>query len=174
MFSDAGSRGLGRMRVWAGLGLGLVALLAGGCDGPVTPLREWTPADHGHDPEPDPSRLAAPTNSAPEQGGPARAAAALWMVTCASCHGRGGQGDGPKPPPGAQLPDLTRPEFQAARSDAQLAESIRTGRGMMPAFADKLSPEAVTLLVAHVRGLAAPAAAAPASAPDPVAPAAVE
>jgi len=174
MFSDGG-RGRSDQRS-GGRGTGralalIVALLlqASGCQDPVTPLREWTPADHGHSPEADPSRMAAAAPSAPEQGGAARAAQALWNVSCAGCHGRTGRGDGPTPPPGAQVPDLTRVELQAARTDAQLAEVIRSGRSLMPAFGTKLGPEAIDALVAHVRGLGAPAPA-PSQAAPPAAP----
>lgn len=165
MFSECGG-GFGRAvgAAWCGLAVGAALGLAG-CEAPVQPLREWTPADHGQSPEPDPSRLPAQP-SAPEQGGAARAAAALWNVSCASCHGRTGRGDGPGRPPGAQLPDLTAPALLAARSDAQLAEVIRNGRGMMPSFAEKLRPEAIDALVAHVRALAAPSGAGEGAAPS--------
>lgn len=76
---------------------------------------------------------------------------ALWNVSCAGCHGRGGRGDGPTPPPGAQMPDMTSPDFQRARTDAQLAQAIMEGRNMMPAFGQQLSPKAVSALVTHVR-----------------------
>ena len=179
MFSDGGSgrseqRSTGRA---TGRVLALMVALflpAFGCEEPVKPLREWTAADHGHSPEADPSRMAAAEPSAPEEGGAARAAQSLWNVSCAGCHGRSGRGDGPTPPPGAQLPDLTRVEFQAARSDAQLAAVIRSGRSLMPAFGTKLGPEAIDALVAHVRSLGAPQAApeqaAPQAAPEQAAP----
>ena len=66
--------------------------------------------------------------------GTERAAEALFNVSCASCHGRDGRGQGERRPPGAAVPDFTQAAFQAQRSDAQLGEVIRTGRGLMPAF----------------------------------------
>ncbi len=92
---------------------------------------------------------------AEEEGDPnQRAAAALWEMRCASCHGNSGRGDGAARPPGAALPDLTQPAYQASRSDDQLHSVIKSGRGMMPAFGDQLSDVGITALVEHVRSLA--------------------
>jgi hypothetical protein len=54
-------------------------------------------------------------------------------------------------PPGAQLPDFSSEAFQHARSDAQLAQVIRDGKGMMPPFGKKLSEDGVAALVRRVR-----------------------
>ncbi|HEY2732427.1 MAG TPA: cytochrome c, partial [Polyangiales bacterium] len=92
---------------------------------------------------------------APEQGGEDRAADALYNVSCASCHGRDGHGQGPGRPPGAQLPDFTSPQFQAQRSDAQLSQVIREGRGLMPPFAKQVNEQGQAALVARIRRFAA-------------------
>jgi len=84
----------------------------------------------------------------------ARAAAALWGMRCASCHGAGGRGDGAGKPPGAALPDMTTAAYQSSRSDTQLHAVIKNGRGLMPAFSDQLSDLGITELVKHVRTLA--------------------
>jgi mono/diheme cytochrome c family protein len=133
------------------------------CDAPKPPLREWQPSHHAQPATPDPSRTAAsePGPREPEAGGVERAAAALWGVSCASCHGRDGRGLGPARPPGAQLPDFSTAEFQKSRSDAQLADVIVNGRSLMPAFGKQLNPQGIEALIAHIRRLGQPAPSAP-------------
>jgi mono/diheme cytochrome c family protein len=125
-----------------------VLLLA--CDSRVAPQREWRPDDHSQPAEVDPSRVpqAQPLN---EEGGVERAAAALWNVSCASCHGRDGHGQGPGKPPGAQMPDFASADFQKQRTDAQILTVIREGRGMMPPFGKQLNEQGISALVQHVR-----------------------
>ena len=151
-------------RAWvAWLWLIVAAAAAMACDSSATAKREWTPDDHGQPPGQMDDGPAAPIQD--EEGGEARAARALWGVSCASCHGASGRGDGPSPPPGANMPDLASPDFQRAHTDERLLEVISKGNGLMPAFGSKLSPKAIHALVAHVRTFAA--AAEPASAKPP-------
>lgn len=130
----------------------LLSALLLACDSRVAPQREWRPEDHAQPAEVDPSRVpqAAPST---EEGGTDRAAAALWNVSCASCHGRDGRGQGPGRPPGAQLPDFTSADFQKQRTDAQLVEVIRDGRGMMPGFGKQVNDQGLSALLQHVRKL---------------------
>jgi mono/diheme cytochrome c family protein len=129
----------------------LCALLIGACGEPP-PQREWTPADHGQpenaDPDRTPKEDAQPVTSAESL---ARAAAALWNASCASCHGREGRGDGAARPPGAQLPDFSSAQWQSTRSDEQLAQVIRDGRGTMPGFGKQLNANGIEVLVDQVR-----------------------
>jgi mono/diheme cytochrome c family protein len=128
----------------------LLCLLLG-CEG-RRELREWQPTDHQPPPEVVPEGQG---QAAEEEGDPnQRAAAALWGMRCASCHGASGQGDGAGRPPGAALPDMTQAAYQSSRSDDQLHAVIKNGRGMMPAFGDQLSDVGITALVEHVRSLA--------------------
>jgi mono/diheme cytochrome c family protein len=120
-----------------------------GCERRVTPTREWQASDHGQPEQADPART--PTPAAPEEGGPERAADALYGVSCAGCHGRDGRGQGPERPPGAQPQDFTSAEFQASRTDAQLRAVIQNGKGLMPAFGKKLNEQALDALVGRVR-----------------------
>lgn len=129
-----------------------VCLLWAACESRVTPQRQWQPSDHGQPAQADSTR-AAPQPAAPEEGGVERAAAALWTVSCAGCHGRDGRGQGSARPPGAQVPDFTTGEL-AKRSDAELLEVITNGRGMMPAFSKQINAQGLQALVAHVRGFA--------------------
>lgn len=130
----------------------LTAAVLAACSTEPVATRAWTAADHGQPPGAvnDDGR-AAPAPVQPEEGGQERAAQALWNVSCASCHGRQGRGDGASPPPGAQMPNFTDPAFQGARSDNELAQAIREGRGMMPAFDKQLSPNALQAMVGQVR-----------------------
>lgn len=126
----------------------LVTLSLVGC-GEERALREWTPADHGQPEGADVDPERVPDNEA--RGNPV---ATLWNLVCASCHGRSGRGDGPgRPPMATQMPDLTTAEYQQVRTDEQIAETIRAGRGFMPGFASQLDPDAIESLVAHVRSL---------------------
>lgn len=82
----------------------------------------------------------------------ARAAAALYTRSCASCHGADGRG-GPGAPPGAQMPDLSAADWHEGNSDEDITAVITDGRGMMPAFGGQLNERGIAALVQHVRTL---------------------
>ncbi|MGD8861282.1 MAG: cytochrome c [Myxococcales bacterium] len=149
----------------------IAALALGACAGEPAPEREWTPEDHGHPRMADPARMPGGEQGAaePSDTGEApelRAARALFNVSCAGCHGRDGRGEGPKRPPGAQVPDMTVASFQSARTDAQLAQVIAKGRDLMPAFEEKINADGIRALVAYLRTLGQGVTAAQA-APEP-------
>lgn len=74
---------------------------------------------------------------------------------CAPCHGTGGKGDGPaavafNPRPG----DFTSDEFWKERTDdEELANNIKNGVRLMPAFGTQLSAAEVEALVKYIRAL---------------------
>jgi mono/diheme cytochrome c family protein len=75
---------------------------------------------------------------------------ALYDGKCALCHGKDGVGL----PNWRSLgqPDFTKPEWQNAHTDAQIAESIKNGKGkFMPAFKGKLSDEETGTVVQRIR-----------------------
>ncbi|NOY94530.1 MAG: cytochrome c [Deltaproteobacteria bacterium] len=118
-------------------------------------LREWTPSDHGeeHPSQVDPARQPPPV----EQQRPAvagSAVAALYRMSCASCHGADGAGDGPQKPEGVELADFRDPAWQSGNTDEALAMVIRAG-GESHAFGERLGEAGVTALVQHIRAFAA-------------------
>jgi mono/diheme cytochrome c family protein len=144
-----------------------LAFLLLGCGEPE-PKREWTAADHGQPqmpPEPDVAQAGESASDEPPGDQGQRAVRALWSVTCAGCHGRDGRGQGEGRPPGAQLPDFTLAAWQSSRADQQLAQVIRDGRGMMPAFGKRVSDEGIAALVRFIRVLGAGAEPEPTTAP---------
>ncbi|MBC7171072.1 MAG: cytochrome c, partial [Polyangiaceae bacterium] len=131
-----------------------------GCDG-GTPTRTWEPDDHSHPAgRVDPSRLVAPAETPSVGTARDRALAALYQAHCASCHGASGRGDGPDRSPMMQVPDFTSAEWQQSRDDQTLASVVKQGRGLMPAFGDRIADENIVGLVQRVRAFAAPAAEA--------------
>jgi cytochrome c oxidase cbb3-type subunit 3 len=73
-----------------------------------------------------------------------------WRNQCAQCHGLLGRGDGPNGPL-LKATDLTKEEWQAKATDAEIAASIRDGKGRMPKF--DLPDPVVVGLVARIRAV---------------------
>lgn len=128
----------------------VVSLVAGGCS-EERDARVWQPDDHQ---QPSGGVDEASQGEPAEPGGDtvARAAAALFRASCASCHGVNGRGGGPGLPAGTQVPDLTDAEVQG-RSNAELARVVREGRGLMPGFGQQLNERGIEAIVGHVRTL---------------------
>jgi outer membrane protein assembly factor BamB/cytochrome c553 len=77
------------------------------------------------------------------------AALAEFTNTCARCHNGDGSGYA-----NLGLPNFTDPLWQAAHSDSERAQVIRSGvTGRMPAFEKMLPADEIDALVAYVRGL---------------------
>ena len=126
---------------------------------------------------------AAATLSNPFAGGANAAVLArgqfVYNNQCVVCHGPQGAGNGPVVGPG-KFPFATPLNTAAtgARSDGYIYAIVTVGRGLMPAYGEKISHTdrwAVASYVRQLTGAAAPAApvvAAPAvTAPTPTAPA---
>jgi mono/diheme cytochrome c family protein len=76
-------------------------------------------------------------------------AGALWAQHCASCHGKDGSGNttmGKK----LAVKDYTKDQ---GFSDAEATNVIKSGKGKMKGYKDKLSDADVKALVAYVRSL---------------------
>ena len=76
----------------------------------------------------------------------------VFKANCTLCHADDGSGNSPSGK-ALKAKDLRSPEVQK-QTDAALAEVIAKGRGKMPAFGTKLSPDVINSLVAYVRQLA--------------------
>jgi len=73
----------------------------------------------------------------------------LYETKCAMCHGK----DGVAKPAGKGSRNFNDPAFQAAASVESVARIATDGKGKMPAYRSKLSPEQIRLVAAHVKGL---------------------
>jgi mono/diheme cytochrome c family protein len=73
----------------------------------------------------------------------------VFKQKCAMCHGENGAGKG-------KVPALGSAEVQQ-KSDADLKaateKGVKTGNGMMPGYAGKLTPEQIDGLVMYIRSL---------------------
>lgn len=68
---------------------------------------------------------------------------------CAMCHSKDGSGNSPMGK-NMKVPDLRSKAVQS-KSDADLHNFIAKGKGMMPAYGNKLSKEDINDLVAYIR-----------------------
>jgi mono/diheme cytochrome c family protein len=83
---------------------------------------------------------------------PAERGEGVFLRSCAGCHGPDAHGTHPAGFTVAPR-DLTDPELQARLDDAALRETIRFGKGRMPAFGAALVDEDVGDLVVYLRTL---------------------
>jgi len=74
-----------------------------------------------------------------------------FKTNCTLCHGDDGSGNSPTGK-ALKAKDLASAEVQA-KSDADLAAVIAKGKGKMPAFGSKLSPDVINSLVVYIRHL---------------------
>jgi cytochrome c6 len=87
-----------------------------------------------------PSRLMAQSDGAK-----------LFKTSCVLCHSVDGSGNSATGK-ALKAKDLRSDEVQG-KSDADLEDVITKGKGKMPAFGAKLSPDQVKALVAYIRQL---------------------
>jgi mono/diheme cytochrome c family protein len=78
-------------------------------------------------------------------------AAPVFKANCTLCHGEDGSGN-THSGKALKAKDLRSAEVQK-QSDAELAAVISKGRGKMPAFGSKFSPDTINALVAYIRKL---------------------
>jgi cytochrome c oxidase cbb3-type subunit 3 len=137
-----------------------------GCNERPADVREWRVTDHDHTDNPGSGQVQVdPADAgAPAVPGLEDVTIVAWQQNCTRCHGQLGRGDGPQGPM-VKATNLSDPTWQAAVTDAQLAASIKHGKGAMPAF--PLPDGTITNLVKLVRMMnAARAGAHPSAAPS--------
>jgi cytochrome c6 len=86
---------------------------------------------------------------------PARAqddAAKTFKANCVLCHSADGSGSSSMGK-ALKAKDLRSDEVQK-KSDAELTETITKGKGKMPAFGSKFSPDMIKSMVAYIRAMA--------------------
>jgi len=74
---------------------------------------------------------------------------ALYDSKCAMCHGK----DGVAKTTAKGAMNLNDPKFQEANTAEVIAKVIADGKGKMKGLKDKLTPEQVTSVAAHVKTL---------------------
>jgi mono/diheme cytochrome c family protein len=133
-----------KLVAFSGLGLGLLAALAGGCDAPSR------------------AGPAVPVNV--EQ---------MYGQMCTRCHGADGRGDAEMKKTIPTIRDFADPNFRGAAPE-QIEQVIMAGRNLMPAFGNALSRPKIQHLGGYARRLGEAAAKAqglpPVKAPKPVTP----
>jgi len=79
----------------------------------------------------------------------------IYQERCALCHGPEGKGDGPAAAGLNPKPrNHTDGAYMKTRTDEQLLEVIRHGKGGMPAWGGILNETEIHAVLAHVRSLA--------------------
>jgi cbb3-type cytochrome c oxidase subunit III len=81
----------------------------------------------------------------------AKEAKRVFKQKCSKCHGQDGAGSTYGQIVGAT--NLTDSEWQERVDDSRLLNSIKHGRGQMPAFGEKLTEDQIASLVMYVRTL---------------------
>jgi len=76
----------------------------------------------------------------------------LFDSTCGKCHGSDGKGGVPAAEGQPAPRNFCDATFQASRTDDELKNVIKGGKGAMPPFGALFDDQQLTLLVAYIRG----------------------
>ena len=100
-----------------------------------------------------PANFKSMKNPVAKSDASTQAGQALYMKTCAACHGRTGLGDGPKSKSLKTVPtDFTKAASQN-QSDGEHFYKTKNGRGDMPKYEGKLSDDDIWNIVNYIRTL---------------------
>jgi mono/diheme cytochrome c family protein len=101
---------------------------------------------------PTPPDTKNPVKQTPETGAKAKK---VYGYECEMCHGATGDGKTDLATSMKMtLTDLSDPKTLADKSDAQLFDLIKNGKGQMTGEAGRMKPEDMWSLVTYIRGLA--------------------
>ncbi len=78
----------------------------------------------------------------------------VYVIDCAMCHGKNGDGKGDMATDMKNVTDFTNPDALKNRSDSELFLAIRKGKGDMPPEGDRAKDDEIWNLVNYVRSLA--------------------
>jgi len=74
-------------------------------------------------------------------------AKAFYAKNCAVCHGEDGRGGGE----GLIVPNFSDAAWHRRNPDEKMMGVISKGKGMMPAFKDKMSEDQIKAMIVHIR-----------------------
>jgi mono/diheme cytochrome c family protein len=78
--------------------------------------------------------------------------ARIFKDMCVICHGPEGRGDGPQARILSPEPqDFTNRAYMETKTDEELIDVTRDGRGPMPGFGDELTEQQIRDVVAYIR-----------------------
>jgi mono/diheme cytochrome c family protein len=95
-----------------------------------------------------PTLFAGATGAALAAATPAFNAKEFYHNNCLVCHGDDGTGGL------GNTPDFTDASWQQGKNDAEMAETIKSGKGLMPPWKEKLDADQVQAMVKLVRQFA--------------------
>jgi mono/diheme cytochrome c family protein len=75
----------------------------------------------------------------------------LFDSVCARCHGSDGRGGFPSAEGQPAPRNFRDPAFHSGRTDAELVNAIRNGKGAMPPFGAMFDDTQTALLVSYIR-----------------------
>ena len=106
-------------------------------------------------PAPNTENVAQPTDNAAAPMDEVALGNKVYADRCALCHGPEGKGDGPAAAGLNPKPrNHTDGAYMSTRTDADLIQVIKNGKGGMPAWGAVLSDQEIAAVLKHVRSLA--------------------
>jgi mono/diheme cytochrome c family protein len=124
-------------------------------------LVAWVAA-HGDKNWPVPEEARKLANPVPPTEASLAAAKAIFLESCAQCHGEGGKGDGSEAPMYDVKPaDFTDAHMMGEMTDGEIFYKISEGRRPMPSFKKRLTDEQRWQMVNFLRTFAPKPAPAP-------------
>ena len=93
------------------------------------------------------SKRANPIQSSPDA---LKKGLAVYLKSCESCHGKAGDGDGPKAKDLSKKPAALAPAMKG-QSDGALFWKITEGKKPMPSFETDLTPDQIWQVIDYIR-----------------------